>query len=412
MASPFEEMQEQWAQMQAAFQQSIVARVDSYRVLKIPPFLIKDPVIFIQRCDDTVIKTVFFEYLLPYIRGILATSDSTDLDRLAKMADKITETVSDSAQCAVISLLESKPSHFEARMDRLIPEVATLAAEVKWCSRFQTRDRANKNFARSFVLRIIAYPIIGADLIAHTINPSTKFASILSEFPKVTGLEQATPNCSSDVRHHIRPRRLSPIKLKAAKAEFPHLHDCSSNLRGKVIFSKLDLHQALKKNQIPVTPEDISKTAVVTPFGLFEYKFMTYGLRNASQTFHQIFRALGDLEFVFAFIDILIASTSLEEHGPHIVLQRLKTFYLRYNIEKCEFGKQELEFLGLMINSEDCKPTLGKVQAIHEFLRPNNIVELRRFLELVNFYGKLLHNAATIQAPLNEYLRNSRKNNK
>ena len=69
-----------------------------------------------------------------------------------------------------------------------------------------------------------------------------------------------------------------------------------------------------------MAPEDITKTAIVTPFGLFEYKFMTYGLRNASQTFqHQIFRALGDLEFVFAFIDdILIASTFLEKHEAHL----------------------------------------------------------------------------------------------
>ena len=65
-----------------------------------------------------------------------------------------------------------------------------------------------------------------------------------------------------------------------------------------------------------------------------------------------------------------------------------------------------------MINSESCKPILDKVQAIREFPRPNTIVELCRFLGLVNFYRKLLHNAATVQALLNEYLRDSRKNDK
>ena len=58
--------------------------------------------------------------------------------------------------------------------------------------------------------------------------------------------------------------------------------------------------------------------------------FMTYGLRNASQTFQRyVDRALGDLDFVFVYIDdILIASTSEEEHARHlrIVCERLKSF--------------------------------------------------------------------------------------
>lgn len=143
---------------------------------------------------------------------------------------------------------------------------------------------------------------------------------------------------------------------------------------------------------------------------------MTYGLRNAGQTFQrQIFRALGDLEFVFAFIDdILIASATPEEHESHvrIVLQRLKEFHLRLNVEKCQFGKSELEFLGYNINSEGCKPTPGKVQAVREFPKPRTVIELRRFLGLVNFYHRILRNAASVQAPLNEYLRDSRKNDK
>ena len=58
-----------------------------------------------------------------------------------------------------------------------------------------------------------------------------------------------------------------------------HLHDCSSNLRGKTVFSKLDLHQAY--NQISVAQEDILKMAEITLFGLFEYNYIINNLRNA-----------------------------------------------------------------------------------------------------------------------------------
>jgi len=137
---------------------------------------------------------------------------------------------------------------------------------------------------------------------------------------------------------------------------------------------------------------------------------MTYGLRNASQTFQrQIFRTLGDLEFVFAFIDDIFIASETPEEQRHLrtVFQRLKQFCLRLNVEKCLFGMRELEFLGFTINSEGCKPT-PKVQAIQEYPKPRTIVELRRFLELINFYRKFLRDA-THQSPLNTCVTKKKK---
>lgn len=102
------------------------------------------------------------------------------------------------------------------------------------------------------------------------------------------------------------------------KYPVPHLHDFTANLFGKKIFSSLDLRKAY--HQIPVADEDIAKTAVITPFGLFEFTVMTFGLRNAAQSFQRyIHRVLKDLDFVFVYIDdILIASESVEEHKLHL----------------------------------------------------------------------------------------------
>lgn len=56
----------------------------------------------------------------------------------------------------------------------------------------------------------------------------------------------------------------------------PHVQDLSARLAGCKVFSKIDLHRA--NHQIPVAPDDVLKTAVITPVGLFEFKHMPHGL--------------------------------------------------------------------------------------------------------------------------------------
>ena len=53
------------------------------------------------------------------------------------------------------------------------------------------------------------------------------------------------------------------------KYPIPYLSDATHFLEGKTVFSKIDLIRGY--HQIPVAPEDIPKTAVITPFGLFEW---------------------------------------------------------------------------------------------------------------------------------------------
>jgi hypothetical protein len=109
-----------------------------------------------------------------------------------------------------------------------------------------------------------------------------------------------------------------------------------------------------------VAEADIPKTAVVTPFGLFEFLVMPFGLKNAAQSFQRIMdNMFRGLDFVFIYLDdILVARRSREEHMEHLraVFRVLQRGGLIINVEKSLFLQEEMKFLGHKVCSKGIAP--------------------------------------------------------
>ena len=222
------------------------------------------------------------------------------------------------------------------------------------------------------------------------------------------------PKQSGEWRYCGDYRKLNNITVRDSYP-IPFLQNFAANFHGCKVFSKVDLAKAF--NQIPMNEEDIPKTAVCTPFGLFEWLRMPYGLKGSSQTFQRfldgILRELnnnGDLK-IFGYVDdILVGSTCEDQHlrDLQLLFQALHNNNVVINISKCEFLKTSLTFLGHVVSSDGIKPTNDKVKVVESFPKPITKKDMRRFLGLINFYHRFIPRCAEILAPLNAYLKGSK----
>ncbi|KFM72496.1 Retrovirus-related Pol polyprotein from transposon 17.6, partial [Stegodyphus mimosarum] len=200
-------------------------------------------------------------------------------------------------------------------------------------------------------------------------------------------------------------RRLNSQTIKD-KFPLPKIDDLLEQLHECSLFTTLDLAHGYL--QIPLTESAKLKTAFVTPDESGQFERMIFGLTNAPSEFQRLmYHALSSScnKDVLCYLDdILVPARTWEEMIQKLikVFEALRAAKLTLKLPKCEFAKQEIEYLGFIINKNGIKPGSRKVEVISKFPEPKNIHEVRRFLGLTSFFRRFIPNYATKAGPLTQ----------
>lgn len=223
------------------------------------------------------------------------------------------------------------------------------------------------------------------------------------------------PKKDGTVRLCVDYRGLNAVTIKN-RYPLPLIGELLDRLTGAEWMSKIDLREAY--HRIAIKPEDRWKTAFRTRYGHFEYTVMPFGLTNAPATFQEyIHRALADLLDTVCVVyldDILIYSRTREQHTADLknVLQRLQDAELYAKLSKCEFYRQETEFLGFIVSNKGVRMDPERVRSITEWPTPKSFKDIQVFLGFANFYRKFIARYSHIARPLTAALKGSQNGTK
>lgn len=162
------------------------------------------------------------------------------------------------------------------------------------------------------------------------------------------------------------------------------------------VFSFMD--GSSRYNQIKMNIGDQKHTAFRTPIGIYYYKLMPFGLKNAGATYQRAMTKIFDdliHKIVECYVDdLVVKATSKEEHLEFLrtVFMRLRKYNLKMNPLKCAFMVSSGKILGFIVRYRGIEINPTKIKAILEMPPPRNIKELRSFQGRLAYIRRFIAN--------------------
>ena len=215
----------------------------------------------------------------------------------------------------------------------------------------------------------------------------------------------AAPKKNNKIRWCIDYRKLNFYTQKDVYP-LPSIEDNLCRLSNAKIFTTLDGSGAF--HVIPIKRSDRPKTAFSTPYGLFQYKRMPFGLCNGPASYSRLIQlALSGIPTTWALPyldDIIVISRTVQEHFRNLeaILLVHRRAGLKLQPSKCFLFQLEVEYLGHLVSADGIKTVPAYVQVVKDWPLPLTRSEIRIFLGKCGYYRRFIKNYSAIAAPLTD----------
>ncbi|KAL2095651.1 hypothetical protein ACEWY4_007799 [Coilia grayii] len=178
-------------------------------------------------------------------------------------------------------------------------------------------------------------------------------------------------------------RKLNAVTHKDS-FPLPRIEESLTSLTRSQWYSTLDFASGYW--QVEVAPEDQEKTAFTTPFGLYQFERMPFGLCNAPATFQRLMqRCLGSQVYDHLLIyldDVIVYSPDFPTHLRHLeqVLSRLQEHSLKLQPRKCRLFQKEVTYLGHIVSNRGVATDPEKTAVVRDWVTPTTVKQVRSFL--------------------------------
>lgn len=389
----------------------------------------------------TILSSKIPTRALPRVK--VTVVNHTDSPIIIKRRQVIADLFSIQAEYVISNVIQELNTH-ETEVVNINPSEKTLTVTAEQKSELKNRlrfgENANPTWKASFTEKLLSYADVfaQADLdvgktdVAHDIElmpgsvtrdrprpiPPQDLEEVRQHIQSLLDAEIIKPSTSpyaspivlvrkknGALRMCVDYRKINARTVRDSYA-LPKIEDLFLTLSGSKFFTTVDLSKAYY--QVPLTERAKKISAFTTPFGLYEFERLPFGLVNAPMTFQRLmeccFSDMNLAELIIFLDDVLVHASTLQELEERTikVLDRMRRFKLKLDPDKCMFGATEVRHLGYLISEGSIRPDPEKVETVKTWPIPTTVKEVKSFLGFAGFYRRFIANFSALAKPLND----------